>query len=66
MSLVKAYHAGNMDDINSVILGGYGIPFSVSQGNWHGNIFENQHIQICLWDLTVIQNPLKYTGGSLD
>ena len=31
----------------------------------HGNIFENQHIQICLWDLTVIENPRKYTGGSL-
>jgi hypothetical protein len=31
-----------------------------------GNIFENQHIQICLWDLAAIENPRKYTGGSLD
>ena len=32
----------------------------------NGNIFENQHIQICLWDLTAIENPRKYTGGALD
>lgn len=25
-----------------------------------GNIFTGQHIQICLWDLTAIQNPSKY------
>jgi hypothetical protein len=172
VSLVKAYHAGNLEDIESVILGGYGIPYSASQGNWlgdgiyfweddplraehwqiqrnkgaileceidtrylfnllkkedltdvfyteakdllkslqgvnrkasqnfefdrklfneirdkfmgqgisgirmafhlgesitpNGNVFENQHIQICLWDLTVIENPRKYTGGILD
>ena len=28
-----------------------------------GNIFENQHIQICLWDVTAIENPRKYTAG---
>ena len=25
-----------------------------------GNIFTGQHIQICLWDFTAIQNPSKY------
>lgn len=28
-----------------------------------GNIYENQHIQICLWDVTAIENPRKYTAG---
>lgn len=25
-----------------------------------GNLFTDQHIQICLWDLSVVQNPKKY------
>jgi hypothetical protein len=29
----------------------------------NGNIYENQHIQICLWDVTAIENPRKYTAG---
>ncbi|MDD5036917.1 MAG: hypothetical protein PHE55_19500 [Methylococcaceae bacterium] len=28
-----------------------------------GNIYENQHIQICLWDLSAAENPRKYTAG---
>lgn len=28
-----------------------------------GNLYENQHIQICLWDLSAIENPRKYTAG---
>jgi hypothetical protein len=29
----------------------------------NGNLYENQHIQICLWDVTAIENPRKYTAG---
>lgn len=29
----------------------------------HGNLYENQHIQICLWDTSAIENPRKYTAG---
>jgi len=170
MSLVKAYHAGNLEDIEHLIRQGFGIPSSSSPGNWlgegvyfwendprraeewqlqrnkgaileceidtgfllnllvknehtaefydragqiannlslrnqrnaqkfdldnqvfkeiqksfqlekglcgvrmafylgqsvtpDGNIYENQHIQICLWDLSAVENPRKYTAG---
>ena len=33
---------------------------SVTHG---GNLYENQHIQICLWDTSAIENPRKYTAG---
>lgn len=26
----------------------------------NGNLYTDQHIQVCLWDLSVIQNPKKY------
>jgi hypothetical protein len=28
-----------------------------------GNLFPNQHIQICLWDSSVIRNPKRYIPG---
>jgi len=30
-----------------------------------GNLFPNQHIQICLWDSSVIRNPKRYIPGLL-
>jgi hypothetical protein len=29
----------------------------------YGNLFPNQHIQICLWDSSVIRNPKRYIPG---
>ena len=30
-----------------------------------GNLFPNQHIQICLWDSSIIRNPKQYMPGLL-
>lgn len=31
-----------------------------------GNLFPNQHIQVCLWDISTIRNPRKYIPGLLE
>jgi hypothetical protein len=31
----------------------------------NGDLFPNQHIQIFLWDSSIIQNPMKYVPGLL-
>ena len=54
MSIVRAYHAGNLKDIESVIFRGHGIPYSASQGNWLGDgiyFWENDPLRAEHWQI---------------
>jgi hypothetical protein len=47
----------------------YGIRMAFYMGNsvtLDGNLFPNQHIQLCIWNTDIIMNPRKYIPGRLE